>query len=82
MTKLKLHGIQDNKPIKITIEISGSTHQNLIEYAEIMAHETGQEISDPKRLVAPMLIRFMETDRAFLRAKRAKLSMPKANQNQ
>jgi hypothetical protein len=52
MTKLKLHGIQDNKPIKMTIEILAATHQNLIEYAEIMGRETGQKISDPKKLVS------------------------------
>jgi hypothetical protein len=72
MTKLKLHGIQDNKPIKMTIEILAATHQNLIEYAEIMGREIGQQISDPKKLVVPMLERFMATDRAFLRAKRIK----------
>jgi hypothetical protein len=72
MTKLKLHGIQDNKPIKTTIEIPAATHQNLIEYAEIMGREIGQQISDPKKLVVPMLERFMATDRAFLRAKRIK----------
>jgi hypothetical protein len=72
MTKLKLHGIQDNKPIKMTIEIPAATHQNLIEYAEIMGREIGQQISDPKKLVVPMLERFMATDRAFLRAKRIK----------
>jgi len=72
MTKLKLHGIQDTKPIKMTIEIPAATHQNLIEYAEIMGREIGQQISDPKKLVVPMLERFMATDRAFLRAKRIK----------
>jgi hypothetical protein len=82
MIKLKLRGIQDDKPIKITIEIAAATHQNLIEYAEIMGRETGQKISDPKKLISPMLIRFMETDRAFLKAKRAKLSRPKVDQNQ
>ncbi len=81
MTKLKLHGIQDDKPVKMTIEIPAATQQNLIEYAEIMGREIGQQISDPKKLIGPMLIRFMETDRAFLKAKRAKLSMPKADQN-
>ncbi len=80
MTKLKLRGIQDHKPVKMTIEIPAATQQNLIEYAEIMGREIGQQISDPKKLVGPMLIRFMETDRAFLKAKRAKLSTPNADQ--
>jgi hypothetical protein len=70
MTKLKLQSIQDMKPAKLTIEIPAPTYSNLIEYAEIMERETGQNISDPKKLVVPMLERFMATDRAFLRAKR------------
>jgi len=82
MTKLKLRGIQDDKPVKMMIEIAAATQQNLIEYAEIMGREIGQKISDPKKLVGPMLIRFMETDRAFLKAKRAKLSIAKADRNQ
>jgi hypothetical protein len=82
MTKLKLRGIQDEKPVKMIIEIPAATHQNLIEYAEIMGREIGQNISDPKKLVAPMLFRFMETDRAFLKAKRAKLPIPKEDQDQ
>ena len=82
MTKLKLRGIQDDKPVKMTIEIQAALHRNLVEYAEIMERQIGQKISDPKKLVGPMLIRFMETDRAFLKAKRAKMLMPTVDQNQ
>ena len=72
MTKLKLQLIQDIKPAKLTIEIPAPTYQNLIEYAEVIERETGQKISDPKKLVVPMLEKFMATDRAFLKAKRIK----------
>jgi hypothetical protein len=40
-------------------------------YAEMLGQETGQAISDPTKLIAPMLIRFMATDRAFAKAKRS-----------
>jgi hypothetical protein len=73
MTKLKLRVVHNDKPVKMTIDIPAATHQSLIEYAEIMERETGQKISDPKILVGPMLIRFMVTDRAFLKAKRTKV---------
>jgi hypothetical protein len=43
----------------------------LLDYAEVLARETGQPISDPAKLVAPMLQRFMATDRAFTKARRA-----------
>jgi hypothetical protein len=36
----------------------------------MLARETGQSISDPAKLVAPMLARFMATDRAFAKARR------------
>ncbi len=73
MTKLKICSIEDNRPIKMTIEISAAAHKNLIRYAEVLERESGQKISDPKKLIAPMLVKFMETDRAFLKAKRANL---------
>ena len=37
----------------------------------VISRETGQSIEPPK-LVAPMLARFMSTDKAFLRARREK----------
>jgi len=36
----------------------------------VLARETGQAISNPSKLVAPMLARFMVTDRAFGKARR------------
>ena len=38
--------------------------------AEILARESGQSAHDPAKLIAPMLARFMATDRAFTRARR------------
>ncbi len=71
MTKLKLGKIQNDKPVKITFEISASVHRDLAAYAEVLGRETGQAISDPTKLIAPMLIRFMATDRAFSKVIRA-----------
>jgi hypothetical protein len=70
MAKLKLGAIADEKPVRITVELSASTHRDLAAYAEMLARETGQSIADPAKLVAPMLARFMATDRAFGRARR------------
>ena len=65
MTKLKLSRISDDKPVKVTIELPAAIHGNLVAYAEILARETQQEISDPLKLIAPMIARFMLNDRAF-----------------
>jgi len=70
MAKLKLGGLVDDKPVKLTIELPASVHRDLMAYSEVLAHETGQSISDPSKLVAPMLARFMATDRAFAKARR------------
>jgi hypothetical protein len=70
MAKLKLGAIPDNKPVKLTVEFPAAVHRDLLAYAEVLAHATGQSIADPIRLVAPMLARFMATDRAFAKARR------------
>ncbi len=71
MSKLKLAAIPDDKPVKLTVELPAAVHRDLIAYAEILGRESGQTISDPAKLVAPMLARFMGTDRVFAKARRA-----------
>ena len=70
MAKLKLGAIADDRPVKLTVEFPAPVHRDLLAYAEVLARETGQPISDPMKLVAPMLARFMATDRAFARVRR------------
>jgi hypothetical protein len=70
MAKLKLGPIQDDKPVRITIELPAALHRDLIAYAEVLARETAQPTIDPAKLVAPMLARFIATDRAFSKARR------------
>ena len=71
MAKLKLGAIADDKPVKLTIELPAVVHRDLLAYAEVLAKETGQSVHDPAKLIAPMLARFMATDRAFARSRRA-----------
>jgi hypothetical protein len=70
MAKLKLGAIADDKPVKLTVELPAPVHRDLLAYSEILAHEIGQPVSDPLKLVAPMLARFMATDRSFVKARR------------
>ena len=70
MAKLKLGAIADEKPVKLTVELPAAVHRDLIAYAKALARETGQPIADPSKLVAPILARFMATDRAFAKARR------------
>ncbi len=71
MPKLKLGTILDDRLVKLAIELPAQVNRDLIAYAEVLARETGQTI-EPAKLVAPMLARFMSTDRAFARSRREK----------
>ena len=70
MPKLKLGAIEDDKPVKLTVELPASLHRDLILYAGAMAQETGKDAVEPAKLIAPMLARFMASDRGFIKAKR------------
>lgn len=69
MSKLKLGTIADDKPVRLAVELPAVTHRDLTAYAEVLGRENGQAI-EPAKLVAPMLARFMATDRGFLKARR------------
>jgi hypothetical protein len=69
MAKLKLGAITDDKPVKVTVEMPANVYRDLGDYAEVLARETGQSIAEPTKLIAPMLARFMSTDRAFGKAR-------------
>lgn len=70
MSKLRLGAILDEKPVKLTVDLPAAIHRDLLAYAEVLGRETGQAI-DAAKLVAPMLGRFMATDRAFAKARRS-----------
>ena len=72
MTKLKLGPLPDDKPVKITVELPAELHRSLADYAEVLARETGQPVTDPVKLIVPMLERFIATDRGFARARKAR----------
>jgi hypothetical protein len=65
MSKLKLGIIEDEKPVRLTVELPAEVHRDLIASGQVLARETGQNPIHPAKLVGPMLVRFMTTDRAF-----------------
>jgi len=71
MEKLKLSAVPDDKPVKLAVELPAAVHRDLMAYADALGRATGEAV-EPTKLVAPMLARFMSTDRAFLRARREK----------
>jgi hypothetical protein len=71
MAKLKLGTIEDDKPVKLTLELPAAVHRDLVAYAEVLARETGRPVGDPIKLISPMNERFMATDRGFAKARRS-----------
>jgi hypothetical protein len=71
MTKLKIGSIEDDKPVSLTVKLPAIVYRDLTAYAEMLASETGQSVTEPTKLIAPMLARFMATDRVFAKMRRA-----------
>ena len=71
MTKLKLGSLVDDKPVKLNVELPASIYRDLVAYGELLAKTTGAAGPiEPVKLIAPMLQRFLTTDRAFVKARR------------
>ncbi|HEY2707123.1 MAG TPA: DUF2274 domain-containing protein [Caulobacteraceae bacterium] len=67
MPKLKLSLVEDDKPVRMTVELPAKLHRDLVAYGRLLGGETP---IDPVKLVGPMLERFMATDRGFAQARR------------
>ncbi|PIB92555.1 DUF2274 domain-containing protein [Caulobacter sp. FWC2] len=70
MSKLKLGPLEDETPVKLALELPAAIHRDLVAYAQAHAAQEGGKAAEPARLVAPMLARFMATDRAFVRGRK------------
>jgi hypothetical protein len=70
VAKLKLGAIADDKPVKVSVELPAAVYRDLVAYSEVLGRETGQSVPEPARIIAPMIERFMATDRAFAKARR------------
>ena len=73
MTMLKLGRILDEKTTKIAVELPAAVHRDLQAYAVALARETGEAI-ETTQLVAPMLARFMASDRGFARLRKSRVA--------
>lgn len=72
MSKLKLGPLEDETPVKLTLDLPAAIHRDLVAYAQAHAAQSGGKAAEPARLVAPMLARFMATDRVFVRGRKAR----------
>jgi hypothetical protein len=70
MTKLKLSDLTEDKPVRVTIELPVAVHRDLVAYAAVLNSGRGGVAVLPEKLIAPMIARFIATDRAFTKARR------------
>ena len=69
MAKLKLGAIADERPVRVSVDLPAALHRDLVAYAEVLARETGRP-AEPGKLIAPMIARFIASDRGFARLRR------------
>jgi len=70
VTQLKLSDITDEKSVRLTIEVSVRLHRELLAYAAVLNNGEAKDAPDPRRLIPPMIERFMATDRDFARLRK------------
>ena len=73
MAKLRLGRIEDDKPVRLTVELPAALHRDLVAYGEVLGREAGSGAVEPSKLIGPMLAKFIASDRAFTRTRRSSL---------
>lgn len=71
MTRLKLADLADEKPIRLTVEVSARLHRELVAYAAVLNGGDAKGAPTPERLIPPMIERFIATDRSYAKSRRA-----------
>ena len=71
MTRLKLSDLADEKPMRMTLEVSARLHRDLVAYAIALNGGEAKGAPPPERLIPPMIERFIATDRGFAKARRS-----------
>lgn len=81
MNKLKLGVVESDKPISVSVRFPAQVYRDLETYAEALAQETQQPKLEIRKLVVPMVVHFLATDRGFSSARKQK-SKPSANKSE
>ena len=70
MTRLKLADLADEKPVRLTIELTARLHRELAAYAIVLNEGEAKGAPLPERLIPPMIEKFIASDRHYLRSRR------------
>ena len=76
MTRLKLSDINGEAPVRLTIELPARLHRRLAEYAIALNGGVSEGAPPPTALIAPIIDRFIASDREFARQRRNRAGDP------
>lgn len=71
MTRLKLEDLADEKPVRLSVEMSARLHRELLAYATALNGGDAKGAPTPERLIPPMIERFISTDRSYAKTRRS-----------
>ena len=71
MTRLKLEDLADEKPVRLSVEMSARLHRELLAYATALNGGDAKGAPTPERLIPPMIERFIATDRSYAKTRRS-----------
>jgi hypothetical protein len=71
MTRLKLADLADEKPVRLTVELSARLHRELAAYAVAVNDGEAKGAPAPERLIPAMIERFIATDRGFTKSRKS-----------
>jgi hypothetical protein len=71
MTRLKLEDLADEKPVRLTVEVSARLHREMVAYAAALNGGDAKGAPTPERLIPPMIDRFIATDRSYAKSRRS-----------
>lgn len=70
MTRLKLSDLADEKPVRLTSEVSARLHRELLAYGTVLNGGDAKGAPPPERLIPPMIERFIASDRSYAKTRR------------
>ncbi len=72
MTRLTLADLADEKPVRLTVELSARLHRELLAYATAINNGDVKGAPNPERLIPPMIERFIANDRSYAKTRNSK----------
>jgi hypothetical protein len=79
VSKLKLGVVESDKPVSVTVRFPVPIYRDLEAYAEAHSKETQQPKVDIRKLIVPMVVHFLATDRGFSSARKQRPNTTKGS---